>query len=105
MNPFVFTPAGDNLVQVMTMAFCVGVIYRWIRLYRRNWRVRPVALYPVIIAGLTLVFYVIVLFTDLNELNTVTFVVLSALLRLFIMALLYFAAKAMEPNDRSESNH
>lgn len=99
MNYIIFTAAGDNLLQVLTMGFCGGVIYRWVRLYRRNWRVRPVALYPAIIAALTLVFYAVVLFTDLNEINPLVFTVLSALLRLFIMALLFFAAKSMEPHD------
>jgi hypothetical protein len=96
MNPIFFSSAGDNLGQLITMAICVGICFRWMRLWRTNWRVRPFALYPVIIAVLTLVFYAVVLFTDLNEQNRILFTFISTMLRLFVMAILLLAGYAME---------
>jgi hypothetical protein len=96
MNPIIFSVAGDNIGQVITMIVCVCVCMKWLKLWRANWRVRPLALYPIIISVLTLIFYSIVLFTDLNEANRVLFTFISSMLRLFIMLLLLLAGFSMD---------
>ena len=85
----------DSLWQVFTVIVCLALIWRSLKLHRSERRFDVIILLIPLVAGLTILFYAVVLLTDLNELNHELFTRMSSILRLAEYSMLLFGVEAM----------
>ncbi len=80
---------------MISLAECLLTLPVWYAIGRANRRVGLWASIPILISLTTAIYYVLVIFTSLNELYGELFKLVSALLRLYVSSVLLFGGLLM----------
>ena len=84
-----------DIVQVVTLFICAATIPIWWFIGARNARLRYLRWVVILPSAITVLFYLVVLLTDWNELNPASAALVSALIRLYTRALLLVGGVVM----------
>lgn len=86
---------GIDVVQTISLLECLATIPVWYAIGRANRRVGLWSSIPILISLSTAIYYALVIFTNLNELDCELFKLISALLRLYVHSVLLFGGLLM----------
>lgn len=84
-----------DVVQAISLVECVLTIPVWYVIGRANRRVGLWASIPILISLTTAIYYALVIFTNLNEIDAGLFKLVSALIRLYVHSVLLFGGLLM----------